>query len=83
MPNHLHFQKSVQSSQQPPAPVPDHHVIGTRCGEIVRTGVKLHGCTVHFVTAQLDSGPIVIQAAVRVLAGERADETQDAGAAPH
>ena len=29
-------------------------------------GVKLHGCTVHFVTAELDSGPIVIQAAVRV-----------------
>ena len=33
-------------------------------------GVKLHGCTVHFVTAELDSGPIVIQAAVPVLAGD-------------
>lgn len=30
-------------------------------------GVKLHGCTVHFVTAELDHGPIVIQAAVPVL----------------
>ena len=30
-------------------------------------GVKLHGATVHFVTAQLDHGPIVIQAAVPVL----------------
>ena len=30
-------------------------------------GVKLHGCTVHFVTPQLDHGPIVIQAAVPVL----------------
>jgi phosphoribosylglycinamide formyltransferase-1 len=29
-------------------------------------GVKLHGCTVHFVTTELDSGPIVIQAAVAV-----------------
>ena len=29
-------------------------------------GVKLHGCTVHFVTPQLDHGPIVIQAAVPV-----------------
>ena len=38
------------------------------------TGVKLHGCTVHFVTAELDSGPIVIQAAVRVRTGEKADE---------
>ena len=33
-------------------------------------GVKLHGCTVHFVTAELDSGPIVIQAAVPVLSGD-------------
>ena len=31
-------------------------------------GVKLHGCSVHFVTAELDHGPIVIQAAVPVLA---------------
>ena len=29
-------------------------------------GVKIHGCSVHFVTASLDSGPIVIQAAVPV-----------------
>lgn len=31
-------------------------------------GVKVHGCTVHFVTAQLDAGPIVLQAAVPVRA---------------
>ncbi len=30
-------------------------------------GVRLHGCTVHFVTTALDHGPIVIQAAVPVL----------------
>jgi phosphoribosylglycinamide formyltransferase 1 len=36
-------------------------------------GVKLHGCTVHFVTAELDSGPIVIQAAVAVRPGDTAD----------
>jgi phosphoribosylglycinamide formyltransferase-1 len=30
-------------------------------------GVKLHGATVHFVTPELDHGPIVIQAAVPVL----------------
>lgn len=36
-------------------------------------GVKLHGATVHFVTPSLDSGPIVIQAAVPVLAGDTAD----------
>ena len=30
-------------------------------------GVKLHGCTVHFVTPEVDSGPILAQAAVPVL----------------
>jgi phosphoribosylglycinamide formyltransferase 1 len=29
-------------------------------------GVKTHGCTVHFVTAELDHGPIVIQSEVPV-----------------
>ena len=37
-------------------------------------GVKVHGCTVHFVTAELDGGPIVIQAALPVRAEERADQ---------
>lgn len=36
-------------------------------------GVKLHGCTVHFVSAELDHGPIVAQAAVPVLPGDTAD----------
>jgi len=30
-------------------------------------GVRIHGCTVHFVTPKMDHGPIIIQAAVRVL----------------
>ena len=30
-------------------------------------GVRIHGCTVHFVTEELDHGPIVAQAAVPVL----------------
>jgi phosphoribosylglycinamide formyltransferase 1 len=33
----------------------------------LEAGVKVHGCTVHFVTPALDHGPIVIQAAVPVL----------------
>jgi phosphoribosylglycinamide formyltransferase 1 len=36
----------------------------------LEAGVKLHGCTVHFVTPELDSGPIVIQAAVPVHDGD-------------
>ena len=35
-------------------------------------GVKVHGCTVHFVTAELDHGPIVVQAAVPVRADDSA-----------
>ncbi len=36
-------------------------------------GVRIHGCTVHFVTPSLDQGPIVIQAAVPVLEGDDED----------
>lgn len=36
----------------------------------LRDGVKIHGCTVHFVTSDLDHGPIIIQAAVSVLADD-------------
>jgi phosphoribosylglycinamide formyltransferase-1 len=36
-------------------------------------GVKVAGCTVHFVDASLDGGPIILQAAVPVLDGDDAD----------
>jgi phosphoribosylglycinamide formyltransferase-1 len=32
----------------------------------IKDGVKVHGCSVHFVTADLDHGPIIIQAAIPV-----------------
>jgi phosphoribosylglycinamide formyltransferase-1 len=35
-------------------------------------GVKLHGCTVHFVRAAMDEGPIIVQAAVPVLRDDTA-----------
>ena len=38
----------------------------------LEAGVKVHGCTVHFVSADLDHGPIVAQAAVAVLPGDDA-----------
>lgn len=40
-------------------------------------GVKLHGCTVHFVTPTVDHGPIIAQAAVPV----NSDDTPDTLAA--
>jgi phosphoribosylglycinamide formyltransferase-1 len=39
----------------------------------LETGVKLHGCTVHFVTPELDDGPIIVQAAVPVLPNDDED----------
>ncbi|KQC05098.1 MAG: phosphoribosylglycinamide formyltransferase [Methanolinea sp. SDB] len=33
-------------------------------------GVKVSGCTVHFVDEQMDNGPIIIQAAVPVIEGD-------------
>jgi len=36
-------------------------------------GVRIHGCTVHWVTPGLDSGPIIIQAAVPVMPGDTED----------
>ncbi len=36
----------------------------------IEAGVKLHGCTVHFVRAAMDAGPIIAQAAVPVLADD-------------
>jgi phosphoribosylglycinamide formyltransferase-1 len=36
-------------------------------------GVKLTGCTVHIVRPEVDSGPIIAQAAVPVLDGDTAD----------
>lgn len=38
--------------------------------QALEAGVRVHGCTVHFVTPQLDHGPIIIQAAVPVLPGD-------------
>src|SRR5690606_3827027 len=36
----------------------------------LEAGVKVHGATVHLVTSELDSGPILAQAAVPVLPGD-------------
>lgn len=45
--------------------------------QALAAGVRIHGCSVHFVVPELDSGPIVAQAAVPV----RADDTEESLAA--
>lgn len=39
-------------------------------GQAFRRGVKITGCTVHHVTPEVDGGPIIDQAAVRIEAGD-------------
>jgi phosphoribosylglycinamide formyltransferase-1 len=41
--------------------------------QAIDAGARISGCTVHFVTADLDAGPIIAQAAVPVLADDTAD----------
>ncbi len=38
----------------------------------LQAGVKVHGCSVHFVTPEVDNGPIIIQAAVPLLPNDDA-----------
>ena len=37
---------------------------------VIRSGMKFSGCTVHFVTEEYDSGPIILQRIVPVLPGD-------------
>jgi phosphoribosylglycinamide formyltransferase 1 len=39
----------------------------------LRAGIRIHGCTVHFVTLDMDDGPIIAQAAVPVMVGDNED----------
>src|SRR2546430_13710877 len=39
-------------------------------------GIKIHGCTVHFVRHEVDQGPIIAQAAVPVRSEEHTSELQ-------
>jgi phosphoribosylglycinamide formyltransferase-1 len=39
----------------------------------LQAGARLHGCSVHFVTGELDHGPIIVQAAVAVEQGDDED----------
>lgn len=45
--------------------------------QAIRYGVKVAGCTVHFVTEDMDSGPVIIQRTVPVLAGDDRDILAD------
>ena len=40
----------------------------------IASGVRIAGCTVHFVRTEMDAGPIIAQAAVPVLAGDAPED---------
>lgn len=42
-------------------------------GQALAAGVRFSGCTVHFVRPEMDSGPIIVQAAVPVLDGDNVE----------
>jgi len=55
-----------------PALLPSFPGLGAQ-KQAVEYGAKYSGCTVHFVDAEMDGGPVIIQSAVRV----RDDDTED------
>ena len=60
-------QLNIHPSLLPALPGLDTHA------RAIDQGVMLHGCTVHFVRLEMDTGPIVAQAATGVMAGDTAD----------
>lgn len=54
-----------------PSLLPDLPGLDTHARALA-SGATRHGCTVHFVTAELDHGPIIAQAPVPVLPGDDA-----------
>ena len=55
-----------------PALLPSYRGLHTH-ERALEDGVKIHGCTVHFVVPEMDAGPIILQAAVPVEASDDAD----------
>ncbi len=43
----------------------------------LEAGVTEHGCSVHYVTPELDAGPVILQARVPVLAGDTPERLQE------
>ncbi|HLI22995.1 MAG TPA: phosphoribosylglycinamide formyltransferase, partial [Stellaceae bacterium] len=52
-----------------PSLLPAFPGLGTHA-RALEEGVRFAGCTVHFVRAEMDQGPIIVQAAVPVLVGD-------------
>ena len=45
--------------------------------EVIKSGAKITGCTLHFVTEEVDSGPIILQMPVDVADNDTADSLKE------
>ena len=52
-----------------PSLLPRHRGLHTHA-RVLAAGAREHGCSVHFVTEELDGGPVVLQARIPVLTGD-------------
>jgi len=50
--------------------------------QVLENGDEEHGTSVHFVTDELDGGPVILQAKVPVFAGDSEEEVYGAGSDP-
>jgi phosphoribosylglycinamide formyltransferase-1 len=55
-----------------PALLPSFRGLATHA-RAIEAGVRIHGCTVHYVTPGMDEGPIIAQALVPVRPGDTAE----------
>jgi len=58
-----------------PSLLPKHKGLNTH-QRALEAGDSQHGCTVHFVTEELDGGPLAVQAPIPVLPNDTADSLQ-------
>ena len=57
----------------PPSLLPEFPGLNTH-QRALQAGDQEHGCSVHFVTAELDGGPVVLQAKVPIFEGDNEDD---------
>ncbi len=55
-----------------PSLLPEHPGLRTH-ERVLAAGDSLHGSSVHFVTAELDGGPLIAQVRMQVIAGDTAE----------
>lgn len=59
-----------------PSLLPNYKGLNTH-QRVLDAGEQEHGATVHFVTPELDSGPVVLQGVIQIAANENADTLAD------